>query len=298
MEQLFTVIAVLPLVSALLIQLFAARIGRSIARISVAATTLSFLLSALLLWWALTGHGPQAMPLGDTTAIILFDPLSTLLATIILGISLIVHFYSVRYMAEEAGYGQFFVLLDLMTAALLFMVIAGDLITLVIAWHLVGVLLYFLLGQDTRSQTAYRFAFWTLITYRIGDIPLILAAGLLYNAYGTWSLTIIFSEIITNPGAHQILGLPLAEVVAALIGFAAFARSAQFLLHTWLPYTMDGPTPVSALMHAGIVNAGGFLINRFAPVFVHSGGVLNAIFVVGLITAVFGSMLMLTQNDI
>ncbi len=298
MERLIIVIAVLPLVSALLIQLFAGRIGRDIARVSVAFTTLSFLLSSLLLWWALIGYGPQTLSLGYAGTIVLFDPLSTLLAAIILGISLIVHLYSVRYMAEEAAYGQFFVLLDLMTAALLFMVIAGDLITLVIAWYLVGVLLYFLLGQDTRSQTAYRFAFWTLITYRIGDLPLILAAALLYNAYDTWSLATIFAEIMADPYAHEVMGLPLTEVVAALIGFAAFARSAQFLLHTWLPYTMDGPTPVSALMHAGIVNAGGFLINRFAPVFIHSGGVLNWIFVVGLITAVFGSLLMLTQNDI
>ena len=298
MEQLIIVVAVLPLISALLVQLFAGRIGRRIARVSVAATTLAFLFSSLLLWWALTGNGPHALPLGNGTAILLFDSLGALLAAIILGISLIVHLYSVRYMAEEAGYAQFFVLLDLMTAALLFMVIAGDLITLVIAWYLVGVLLYFLLGQDTRSQTAYRFAFWTLITYRIGDIPLIIAAALLYNAYDTWSLTTIFTEIMADPDAHQLMGFSLTEVVATLIGLAAFARSAQFLLHTWLPYTMDGPTPVSALMHAGIVNAGGFLINRFAPVFVHSGDVLNWIFIVGLITAIFGSLLMLTQNDI
>ena len=154
------------------------------------------------------------------------------------------------------------------------------------------------MGQDTRSQTAYRFAFWTLITYRIGDLPLILAAALLYNAYDTWSLTVIFNEIAANPDAHQFLGMQLTEVVAALVGLAAFARSAQFLLHTWLPYTMDGPTPVSALMHAGIVNAGGFLINRFAPLFIHSGDVLNGIFIVGLVTAILGSLLMLTQNDI
>ena len=299
MEQLIIAVAVLPLVSALLIQLFARRIGRSVARLSVVITTFSFILAALLLTWSLTDEvGRHALQLGSSTAILLFDPLGILLATIILGISLIVHLYSVRYMAEEAAYGQFFVLLDLMTAALLFMVIAGDLITMVIAWYLVGVLLYFLLGQDTRSQTAYRFAFWTLITYRIGDLPLILAAALLYNAYDTWSLTVIFNEIMVNPHAHQVLGFSLTHMVAALVAFAAFARSAQFLLHTWLPYTMDGPTPVSALMHAGIVNAGGFLINRFAPVFINSGDVLNWVFVVGLITAIFGSLLMLTQNDI
>ena len=298
MEQLIVAVAVLPLISALLIQLFAGRVGRRIARLSVAVTFISFVLSGLLLSWVLSGEDPVALSLGNAHTVILLDPLSILLATIILGISLIVHMYSVRYMAEEAAYGQFFVLLDLMTAALLFMVIAGDLITLVISWYLVGVILYFLLGQDTRSQTAYRFAFWTLITYRIGDLPLILAAALLYNAYDTWSLTTIFNEIMANPDAHQVMGLPLTEVVAILIGLAAFARSAQFLLHTWLPYTMDGPTPVSALMHAGIVNAGGFLINRFAPVFIHSGDVLNWIFIVGLITAIFGSLLMLTQNDI
>jgi len=298
MEQLIIAVAVLPLISALLIQLFSKRLGRGSARLSVAMTTLSFLLSAVLITWSLTGHEPQALSIGNSATIILFDPLGALLAAIILGISLIVHLYSVRYMAEEAAYGQFFVLLDLMTAALLFMVLAGDLITLVISWYLVGVLLYFLLGQDTRSQIAYRFSFWTLITYRIGDLPLILAAALLYNAYDTWSLMFIFNEIMANPHAHQLFGFSLTHVVAGLIALAAFARSAQFMLHTWLPYTMDGPTPVSALMHAGIVNAGGFLINRFAPVFVNSGDVLNWVFVVGLITAVFGSLLMLTQNDI
>jgi len=298
MERLIITVAVLPLISALFIQLFAGQFGRSIVKVSVAVTTIGFLLSIVTLALALTGSSPEAMSLAGDKGIILFDPLGTLLAAIIMGISLIVHLYSVRYMAEEAAYGQFFVLLDLMTAALLFMVVAGDLITLVISWYLVGVLLYFLLGQDTRSQIAYRFAFWTLITYRIGDLPLILAAALLFNAYDTWSLTTIFAEISANPYAHQVFGLPLTEVVAVLVGLAAFARSAQFLLHTWLPYTMDGPTPVSALMHAGIVNAGGFLINRFAPVFIHSGDVLNWIFIVGLITAVFGSLLMLTQNDI
>jgi len=298
MEQLIIFVAVLPLISAVLQQMLTHRIGYAIVKISVISTVLAFLFSALLLLWMLAGHAPQALSLGNSYAIVLFDPLSTLLSTIILGISLIVHLYSVRYMAEEDGYDRFFILLDLMTAALLFMVFAGDLISLVIAWYLVGVLLYFLLGQDTRSHIAYRFAFWTLITYRLGDLPLIFAAALLYNAYDTWSLVIIFEQIRDNPHAHQFMGYSLTHVVAVLIGLAAFARSAQFLLHTWLPYTMDGPTPVSALMHAGIVNAGGFLINRFAPVFVHSGDVLIGIFIVGLVTAILGSMLMLTQNDI
>lgn len=230
--------------------------------------------------------------------IIRFDPLSALMALVIAAISLIVHLYSVRYMVEEPGYARFFVLLDCMTGTLLLMVAAGDLLTLLVAWHLVGILLYFLLGYDTRSRPAYRYAFWTWITYRFGDLPLLLAAVLLYQAFGSWSLSVIFERIAADPQVPTILGLSLVDVVAALVAIAAYARSAQFLLHTWLPYTMSGPTPVSALMHAGIVNAGGFLINRFAPLFVETGGVLHWVFIVGLATAVIGSVLMLTQNDV
>jgi NADH-quinone oxidoreductase subunit L len=298
MERLIVLVAALPLVSALLLQLQTSRSGWRAARLSVTFSAVTFALAIGLLWFTLGDREAMTVGFDDFPASLLLDPLSALMALVIGGISLIVHVYSVRYMAEEPGYVRFFVLLDLMTAALLVMVAAGDLITLLIAWHLIGVLLYFLLGQDTRSPSAWRYAFWTLLTYRIGDLPLVLAAGLLYHAYGTWSLSEIFERLMADPGAHSVLGLPLPEVVGGLIALAAFARSAQFLLHTWLPYTMDGPTPVSALMHAGIVNAGGFLINRFAPVFVNTSEVLHWVFVVGLITAVIGSVLMLTQNDI
>lgn len=297
MERLIVAIAALPLLSALLIQLLGVRLGRRAARLSVGAIAITFALSVAALFLSLKGTGGE-VSLAGSWGIFRFDPLSTLMSVVIAGISLIVHIYSVRYMAEEAGYARFFMLLDAMTATLLVMVAAGDLITLLIAWYLIGVLLYFLLGQDMRSQSAHRYAFWTLITYRIGDLPLVLAAGLLYHAYGTWSLAEIFAQVSAAPVAHSVLGLPLMEVVGSLIAIAAFARSAQFLLHTWLPYTMSGPTPVSALMHAGIVNAGGFLINRFAPIFVHTENVLPFVFVVGLVTALIGSSLMLTQNDI
>jgi NADH-quinone oxidoreductase subunit L len=137
-----------------------------------------------------------------------------------------------------------------------------------------------------------------LITYRIGDVALVLAAAVLFYAYGTWSLSEIFAQIQNESHIIRLFGFSAVEVAAGLLALAAFARSAQFFLHNWLPYTMDGPTPVSALMHAGIVNAGGFLINRFAPVFVQSSDILHTLFVVGLVTAVIGSVLMLTQNDI
>lgn len=298
MEGIIALLPALPLISALLTHLLFRTLGRRVARLSVAGSLLTFLFAIVLLWVALTGDGPQQVALTSAWGILLLDPLSSLMGLVVAGISLIVHLYSVRYMVEEAGYGRFFALLDLMTAALLVMVAAGDLVTLLVAWHLIGVLLYFLLGHDSRSPSAYRYAFWTFFTYRIGDLPLVLAAAVLYHAYGTWSLPEIFQHIAAEPGTETLLGFTLVEVVGALVAFAAFARSAQFLLHSWLPYTMEGPTPVSALMHAGIVNAGGFIINRFAPVYAYTSDVLHGIFFVGLVTAIIGSVLMLTQNDV
>lgn len=298
MQQLILVVIALPFISAILTQFFAVRMGRRAASVSIMAGWLTFLLGVVTLWLALSGAEVRDYALLNGWGIIRFDALGTLMCLVIAAISLIVHLYSVRYMVEEAGYARFFTLLDLMTGTLLLMVVAGDLITLLVAWHLVGILLYFLLGFDSRSRPAYRYAFWTWITYRFGDIPLVIAAVLLYQAFDSWSLSVIFDGIAANPKIKTIFDLPLVEVVGALVAISAYARSAQFLLHTWLPYTMSGPTPVSALMHAGIVNAGGFLINRFAPLFVETGGVLHWVFVVGLATAIFGSVQMLTQNDV
>ena len=298
MDLLIPALILIPVLSAAATQLLDSTLAKRAAWASVAGTVATFILATFALGLALSGAPTHETGLGAGWGILRFDPLGTLIAFLVAGISLIVHVYAVRYMAEETGYARFFVLLDLMTAALLLMVTAGDLVSLLIAWHLVGVLLYFLLGHDTRSQSAHRYALWTLLTYRFGDLPLILAAVLLYQALNTWSLDEIFTGLAANPHIETLFGLPLAETVAALIALSAFARSAQFLLHTWLPYTMSGPTPVSALMHAGIVNAGGFLINRFAPLFIHTEHVLHWVFVVGLVTAVIGSVLMLAQNDI
>ncbi|MGB5734981.1 MAG: proton-conducting transporter membrane subunit, partial [Thiohalocapsa sp.] len=224
--------------------------------------------------------------------------LSTLMALLVSGIGLVVHVFSVRYMQDDPAYTRFFMLLDTIIAVILLMVLAGDLLTLLLAWHLLGVCLYFLLSHETRRRSATRYAFWTLFTHRIGDLPLLAATALAYHTYGTLSLPELFERVAATPDATTLLGLPFTETIGLLILLAAFAKSAQFPLHTWLPYTMDGPTPVSALMHAGIVNAGGFLINRFAPVFVHTEHVLLLAFAVGLITTIMGSLMMLMQSDI
>jgi len=298
MDKIAVLILTLPLLSALLISLLSWEARRNVTRLSVAMSGLAFLLSAVSLIFYIAMPQQQWISLGSAWGSLYLDPLSSIMAVAVAGISFVVHVYSVRYMSEEPGYARFYVLLDLMTAAILLMVAAGDLITLLVAWHLIGVLLYFLLGHDLKRPAAQRYAFWSFFTYRIGDLPLILAALLLYQAYGTLAFPALFEHIAAEPDAQTIMGLPLTMAVGLLIAVSAFARSAQFPLHTWLPYTMEGPTPVSALMHAGIVNAGGFIINRFSPVFMHAGPILHLVFAVGLVTAILGSILMLTQNDI
>lgn len=291
MDALIVLLPALPALSAGAIQLLASPRGQCAPRMSIGFGLAAFVLALALL--AATLNGIVLSGYG-----LVADPLATLMATLISGIGLVVRLYARRYMAEEAGYRRFYVLLDLMIATLLLMALADHLFVLLAAWHGVGVLLYFLLGQDTGSRPAHRYALWTFFTYRVGDLPLVLAAVLLYQTFGTWSLSALFAAIDAQPDITAAFGLPLVDTVATLVALSAFARSAQFLLHTWLPYTMSGPTPVSALMHAGIVNAGGFLLNRFAPVLVHTSEVLHWIFIVGLITAVIGSVLMLAQNDI
>ena len=298
MKQLIALVPALPIISALLLLLFSGQTKQHAARVSVAATAVTFVMAVVTIGMIIAGHQAEHIGFSHGWGILLSDPLSAVMGVLISGISLIVHIYSIRYMAEEAGYTRFFILLDLMTAALLIMVAAGDLLTLVVAWHVIGVLLYFLLGHDLTRQSTFRYAFWTFFTYRVGDLALVVAAAILFYAYGTWSLPEIFAGIQENPQGASLFGMPATEAAAMFLALAAFARSAQFLLHNWLPYTMDGPTPVSALMHAGIVNAGGFLINRFASVFVNAGDVLHWLFIIGLITAVIGSVLMLAQNDI
>ncbi len=287
----------LPLLASIVAPLLARGDRRRAGRLSVGAQWLDLLAAIAVLVIALRAPPTAVFTLHAGSLVLTLDHLSAVLATLVAAISLVVHVYSRRYMIEEPGYVRFFALLDAITAAILWLVVAGDLLSLLAAWFLVGVLLYALLGHDTTRVASGRYAFWTWITFRFGDLPLLGAVLLLWHGYGTLDLAEIFNRVAQGP-QPQFAGLDVPVLAALLVAVAAFARSAQFPLHIWLPYTMDGPTPVSALMHAGIVNAGGFLFNRFAPLFPHAGMVLHLTMAVGLVTALLGSALMLTQNDI
>jgi NADH-quinone oxidoreductase subunit L len=298
MEFLAYSLPLLMLVSALAVKIAAPRVGEGVSRISVGASAIVLALATALFLIQLWAESGRLVGIGLSIFSLYIDWLSTLMALLVSAIGLVVHVFSVRYMQDDPGHTRFFMLLDVIIGVILLMVLAGDLLTLLLGWHLLGVCLYFLLNHETRRSAANRYAFWTLFTHRIGDLPLLAITALAYHTYGTLTLPTLFERVAESPQATTLLGLPFAETVGFLVLLAAFAKSAQFPLHTWLPYTMDGPTPVSALMHAGIVNAGGFLINRFAPVFVHTDQVLLLAFAVGLITTIMGSLMMLMQSDI
>ena len=280
MEKLILLVPVFPLISAIFVWLV--RSDKTAGRVSTFATATSFFLSLVLL---ITGSFGELKWYGFVD--LLGDRLGLLLSTYVLLVSLVVHKFSINYMNDDPGYRRFFFFLDLMTSNLVLLVLSGNLILLAVSWSLTGVLLYLLLVHNTGSENAKRFGLLTLVTHLMADIPLGLSVYLLYKDTGSLLIRDAFSA---DPET--------AKVVTLLLVLSAILKSAQFPFHLWIVYSMEGPTPVSALMHAGIVNAGAFLVNRFAPLFVHDAWGLQTAFLVGSVTAILGSALMLIQNDV
>ena len=280
MVGLLPLIPFLPFLSAVFT--FLIRDSKRKGKVSTYITGISLSLSLLLLITGSFGEVRVGSFL-DVSG----DRLGLLLSTYILLVSLVVHKFSINYMRDDPGESRFFLLLDLMTAVLLFLVLSSNLLTIAMSWSLMGVLLYLLLLHNTKSENAKRFASYTLITHLLADIPLLLAFFLLYREAGSLYLGDVF----------KVSG-ETASLVTLLIVISACMKSAQFPFHLWIVYSMEGPTPVSALMHAGIVNAGAFLVNRFSPLFVHDEWGLQLAFLIGSVTAVLGSALMLIQNDV
>ncbi|MDP3509474.1 MAG: NADH-quinone oxidoreductase subunit L [Candidatus Melainabacteria bacterium] len=230
------------------------------------------------------------------------DRLSAVMMVLITAVSAVIQMYSARYMRDDPGYVRFFSLLGFMTFALLGMVTCGSLLMLLFWWQLVSFLLYLLLSHNRDDVDSVRAAFRTFVILRVGDIALLCGVWLAYKSYGTLVFPAVFERAAASAATlHLWAAGPEIHVntcVTLLLFVGAMAKSAQLPLHAWLPETMGAPTPVSALMHAGVVNAGGFLINRLAPLYGLSPVTLHIIFIVGLFTAIFGTTVMLTRADI
>ena len=223
---------------------------------------------------------------------LLVDPLTAIMLVVVTGVSLMVQVYSVAYMRGDPGYSRYFALMSLFTASMVGLVISSNLVQLYVFWELVGVCSYLLIGFWYNRPAAAAAAKKAFIVTRIGDFGLLVA--ILYLFFKGSSLEI--ADI------NQLRGLPegMALTFLAVGIFAgAVGKSAQFPLHVWLPDAMEGPTPVSALIHAAtMVVAGVFLVARFFPVFDASTDAMSAVAIVGAFTAVFAATMGLVMNDI
>ncbi|HSF57645.1 MAG TPA: proton-conducting transporter membrane subunit [Candidatus Binatia bacterium] len=298
-----------PLVAGLLIDPLSGLMGKRVARIGVLAEVFAFLLSVYLLYHVVAS-GPQIVDLSPVAPPwdgvfkfgLYIDRLAALMMVHITAISILIHLFSTRYMQQERGYARFHSLLALTTFVLLGMVASADLLMLFVFWQLLSWLLSFLSYNYSHPPTV-RGAFRTFIMLRFGDIAFLLGIALAYNLYGTLDLQQLF---VRSGEAHRIyslwpgwgLEITATTTITLLIFIGAMSKSAQFPLHMWLPDSLYAPTPVHALLHAGIINAGGFLLARLAPLYDLSPTTLHVVFAVGLLTTILGSSMMLTQNDI
>ena len=228
------------------------------------------------------------------------DRLSAVMMTLITGVSTIIYCYSTSYMYQDRHARRYLALICLTDFVLICMVSSGNLMMLFLFWQLLSYLLYLLAHNHVHPGTLAG-AFKTFTLLRVADMAFLAGIALAYQLYGTIEFHELFARAAATPMTLSILpGMDVSATTAVTFLFfiGAIGKSAQFPLHLWLPGSLFAPTPVHALLHAGIINAGGFLINRLAPLFGMSSTTLHIAFVIGTLTAALGATMMLAQNDI
>nr|WP_315475377.1 NADH-quinone oxidoreductase subunit L [uncultured Undibacterium sp.] len=230
----------------------------------------------------------------------LVDGLTAMMMCVVTFVSLMVHIYTVGYMAEDEGYNRFFAYISLFTFSMLMLVMSNNFLQLFFGWEAVGLVSYLLIGFWYTKPTAIYANMKAFLVNRVGDFGFILGIGLLVAYTGSMD----YAEVFAKKDELAPLMLPgtdwmLITVACICLFIGAMGKSAQFPLHVWLPDSMEGPTPISALIHAAtMVTAGIFMVARMSPLFEMSDAALNFIMVIGAITALFMGFLGIIQNDI
>jgi len=287
-------------------------IGRRTAHtLTILGVLIAFVLSAMTLVDVIGGARfnqtiYEWMTVGDLKMEIGFmvDGLTAMMMCVVTFVSLMVHLYTVGYMEEDAGYNRFFAYISLFTFSMLMLVMSNNLLQLFFGWEAVGLVSYLLIGFWFNKPTAIFANMKAFLVNRVGDFGFILGIGLIVAFAGTLNYTEVFAQAdklgamtFANPlGGEQWL---LVTVICICLFIGAMGKSAQFPLHVWLPDSMEGPTPISALIHAAtMVTAGIFMVARMSPLFELSDTALNFIMIIGSITALFMGFLGIIQNDI
>jgi NADH-quinone oxidoreductase subunit L len=299
MKALYLIIPFAPLLAAIVAGLFGRRIGRVGAHsVTIFAVLLSFLCSCVVFYDVLQGahfNGPVYtwMTSGGVRFEIgfLIDPLTTLMMVVVTFVSLMVHVYTIGYMHDDPGYQRFFSYISLFTFAMLMLVMANNFLQLFFGWEAVGLVSYLLIGFWYTRDSAVYANLKAFLVNRVGDFGFILGIALILAHFGTLDYAEVFEKAKALPGEMTL--------VCILLFIGAMGKSAQFPLHVWLPDSMEGPTPISALIHAAtMVTAGIFMVARMSPLYELSETARSVVLVVGAITAISMALVALTQYDI
>ncbi len=311
--DLLLAVPLAPLAGSAIAGLFGTRffgnlIGRTASHsATILGVLIAFLISAQTLMQVMDGatfHGTVYtwMTLGEVKLEIgfLIDSLTAMMMCVVTFVSLMVHIYTIGYMHDDEGYNRFFSYISLFTFSMLMLVMSNNFLQLFFGWEAVGLVSYLLIGFWFKRPTAIFANMKAFLVNRVGDFGFILGIGLLLAYAGSMNYAEVFAKreqlaALTLPGTDWMM----ITVACICLFIGAMGKSAQFPLHVWLPDSMEGPTPISALIHAAtMVTAGIFMVSRMSPLFELSDTALSFVLVIGAITALFMGFLGIIQNDI
>jgi NADH-quinone oxidoreductase subunit L len=311
MRTLYLIVPLAPLVGAIVVGLFGPKLGRALSHwLCIIGVAISFVAS-IAIWrdvnaghmfngdvytWARSGEFKLAVGF-------LVDPLTALMLLVVTFVSLMVHIYTIGYMADDDGYILFFSYISLFTFSMLMLVMSNNFLQLFFGWEAVGLVSYLLIGFYKTRESAIYANLKAFLVNRVGDFGFVLGIALVYANFGA----LYYEPVFARAGEFaattvNLLGSaqwPLLAVICICLFIGAMGKSAQVPLHVWLPDSMEGPTPISALIHAAtMVTAGIFMVARMSPLFELSDAALSFVTVVGATGALFLGILGIVQNDI
>ena len=307
---LYLIIALTPLAGCLLAGLFGNTSGRRGAHtVTILGVAVSAVLSAYVLCGFIDGSRAKfdenvytwlTMNGLDFSVGFLVDSLTALMMVVVTSVSLMVHIYTIGYMAdEEVGYQRFFSYISLFTFSMLMLIMSNNFIQLFFGWEAVGLVSYLLIGFYFKRDSAIFANLKAFLVNRVGDFGFVLGIGLVLAYFGGSLRYADVFAYLPNVVGSTLFGWDLITITCLLLFVGAMGKSAQFPLHVWLPDSMEGPTPISALIHAAtMVTAGLFMVSRMSPMYELSTTALSVIMVIGAITALFMGFLGTIQNDI
>ncbi len=311
MQQLYLLVPLAPLAGALIAGLGGRAIGRAGAHwVTIIGVAVAFFASVVIFFDVMNGNVFNGsvytwLTSGDTRFEIgfLIDRLTVLMMVVVTFVSLMVHIYTIGYMADDPGYQRFFSYIALFTFSMLMLVMSNNFVQLFFGWEAVGLVSYLLIGFWYTRPTAIYANLKAFLVNRVGDFGFLLGIGLILAHFGTLDYASVFAQAggMAKTSVEIIPGAPwmLLSVICICLFIGAMGKSAQFPLHVWLPDSMEGPTPISALIHAAtMVTAGIFMVSRMSPLFELSDAALSFVLVIGGITAFFMALIAVVQYDI